>query len=217
VAGRRSYGDPSGLARGLDVIGERWALLVVRELLNGPKRFSELSRGLPGMSQNVLAARLRELETDGVVRNYRLGPPASTRVYELTQRGYQLEELLIAANRWGSGVPFDAIDVDADLSVDALALALKTAFDGKRAGALRASVELCLDGDCFHADVDDGEFRIARGAARTADAILDTDVTTMRALIFGSLSLPDAVRSRAVRLTGDQRLASRFVNCFPGR
>lgn len=199
------------------MVGERWALLVVRELLNGPKRFSELSRGLPGMSQNVLAARLRELETDSVVRNYRLGPPASTRVYELTQRGYQLEELLIAANRWGSGVPFDAVDACADLSVDALALAMKTAFDGKRAGALRAHVELFIDGDRFHADVEHGEFHIARGAARTADAILDTNVNAMRGLIFGSLSLTDALRSRAVRLTGDQRVATRFVNCFPGK
>ena len=199
------------------MVGERWALLVVRELLNGPKRFSELSRGLPGMSQNVLAARLRELETDSVVRNYRLGPPASTRVYELTQRGYQLEELLIAASRWGNGVPFDAVDARADLSVDALALAMKTAFDGKRAGALRARVELCLDGDRFHADIEHGEFRIARGAARTADAILDTNVATMRGLVFGSLSLTDALRSRAVRLTGDQRVATRFVNCFPGK
>lgn len=215
MAGRRSYGDPCGLARGLDVVGERWALLVVRELLNGPKRFSELSRGLPGMSQNVLAARLRELETDGVVCNHRLGPPASTRVYELTERGYQLEELLIAASRWGSGVPFDAVDADADLSVDAFALALKSSFDPQRAGTLRASVELCLGGDRLHADITGGEFRIARGAAHTADAILDTDVLTMRALVCGSRSLNDTLRSHAVRLTGDQRLAARFVNCFP--
>ena len=215
MAGRRSYGDPCGTARALDVIGERWALLVVRELLFGPKRFTELSRGLPGMSQNVLAARLRELETDGVVRNHRLGPPASTRVYELTPRGYELEELLVALGRWGSKVPLDAIDADAELSIDALVLALKTTFDPQRAGALRISVELCLDGDRFRAQVADGVFTIARGGMPGADVVLDADVTTVRLVVFGGLPLADAVRSRALRLIGDQRGATRFVNCFP--
>jgi DNA-binding HxlR family transcriptional regulator len=215
VAGRRSYGDPCGTARALDVIGERWALLVVRELLFGPKRFTELSRGLPGMSQNVLAARLRELETDGVVRNHRLGPPASTRVYELTPRGYELEELLVALGRWGSRVPLDAIDADAELSIDALVLALKTTFDPRRAGALRTRVELCLDGDRFHAEVAEGVFTIARGGVRDPNAIVDADVATARSVVFGGLPLTDAVRSRSLRLIGDQRMAARFVNCFP--
>jgi DNA-binding HxlR family transcriptional regulator len=215
VAGRRSYGDPCGTARALDVIGERWALLVVRELLFGPKRFTELSRGLPGMSQNVLAARLRELETDGVVRNHRLGPPASTRVYELTPRGYELEEMLVALGRWGSKVPLDAIDAEAELSIDALALALKTTFDPQRAGPLRVSVELCLDGDRFHAEVADGVFTIARGGLARTDVVLDADVTTVRSLVFGGLPLADAVRSGELRLIGDQRVAARFVSCFP--
>jgi DNA-binding HxlR family transcriptional regulator len=164
VAGRRSYDDPCGAARALDVIGERWALLVVRELLFGPKRFTELSRGLPGMSQNVLAARLRELEFDGVVRNDRLGPPASTRVYELTPRGYELEELLVALSRWGRAVPLDAIGRSARHSVDALVLELKTAFHPDRAAALRVRVELCIEGDRFHAEIDEGIFTIGRGA-----------------------------------------------------
>lgn len=215
MAGRRSYGDPCGTARALDVIGERWALLVVRELLFGPKRFTELSRGLPGMSQNVLAARLRELETDGVVRNHRLGPPVSTRVYELTERGHALEELLIALGRWGAKVPLDTIDAQAELSVDGLALALKTTFDAHRAGALRARVELCMDGDRFGAEVADGAFTIARGGLRAADAILDGTAATVRAVVFGGVPLADAVHSRALRVTGDQRLAARFVNCFP--
>jgi DNA-binding HxlR family transcriptional regulator len=215
VAGRRSYGDPCGSARALDVIGERWALLVVRELLFGPKRFTELSRGLPAMSQNVLAARLRELETDGVLRNYRLGPPASTRVYELTPRGYELEDVLIALGRWGCAVPLDTMDADAELSVDGFALALKTKFDAKRAGSLTVRVELCLDGDRFHAEIADGVFTIARGVPRQPDVVLDSDVATLRAVVFDGLPLTDAVRSRAVRLLGDSRLAGRFVACFP--
>ena len=214
MAGRRSYGDPCGTARALDVIGERWALLVVRELLFGPKRFTELSRGLPAMSQNVLAARLRELETDGVVRNYRLGPPASTRVYELTPRGYELEDVLIALGRWGCVVPLDAIDAGAQLSVDGFALALKTKFDPKRAATLTVRVELCLDGDRFRAEIVDGEFTIARGTLRNPDVVLDGDVATLCAVIFKGAPLADVARSPALRLLGDARLATRFVGCF---
>jgi DNA-binding HxlR family transcriptional regulator len=198
----------------LDVIGERWALLVVRELLFGPKRFTELGRGLPGMSQNVLATRLRELEIDGVVRNYRLGPPASTRVYELTARGYELAELLVALSRWGRAVPLDAIDVTARHSPDALVLELKSTFDAHRAGTLRVRVELCVEGDRFHAEIADGLFTVARGEAREVDAVLDADTATIRAVIFEKRSLTDAARSGGLRLTGDQRLAVRFVNCF---
>ncbi len=215
MAGRRSYGDPCGTARALDVVGERWALLVVRELLFGPKRFTELSRGLPAMSQNVLAARLRELETDGIVCNYRLGPPASTRVYELTSRGYELEDVLIALGRWGSVVPLDAMDAGAELSVDGFALALKTQFDRHRAGSLRVRVELCLDGDRFRAEIADGEFTIARGAVREPEVVLDGDVATLRSVVFDGLPLADALRSHPLRLIGEQRLATRFVTCFP--
>lgn len=215
MAGRRSYGDPCGTARALDVIGERWALLVVRELLFGPKRFTELSRGLPAMSQNVLAARLRELETDGVLRNYRLGPPASTRVYELTPRGYELEDVLVALGRWGCAVPLDAVGAGAELSVDGFALALKTRFDAKQAASLTVRVELCLDGDRFRAEIVDGAFTIARGAPRHPDVVLDSDVTTLRAVMFDGVPLTEAVRSHAVRLLGETRLATRFIACFP--
>jgi DNA-binding HxlR family transcriptional regulator len=95
MAGTRQYDDPCGVARALDVVGERWTLLVVRELLFGPKRFSDLVRGLPGMSQNVLSQRLRELASAGLVERRRLGPPVSAQVYELTERG----------TSWGSGCP----------------------------------------------------------------------------------------------------------------
>src|SRR6266702_797200 len=103
VVDRRSYGDSCGVARALDVVGERWALLVVRELLFGPKRYADLSRGLPGMSQNVLSQRLRELEQEGIMRRRKLGPPASIRVYELTERGQDLEPVLCAYTRMLAG------------------------------------------------------------------------------------------------------------------
>jgi DNA-binding HxlR family transcriptional regulator len=209
---KRSYDDPCGVARALDVVGERWGLLVVRELLFGPKRFAELSRGLPGMSQNVLSQRLRELEQDRVVRRRRVGPPASTRVYELTERGYGLEPVLIALSRWGSRIPTPSA---AELSVDALVLALETTFDPRAAGDLRARFELRLGDDRFSAEVGDGRFQVARGGADQADATLETTVATLRALVFGGRSIADAFRSGELHLEGDRRAAVRFVGCFP--
>src|SRR6266508_3352318 len=102
---RRRYADPCGIARALDVIGERWALLIIRELMLGPRRFGQIRDGLPDTSPNVLAQRLRELEDDGVVRRHTLDPPASVVVYELTGRGRALEPLLVELGRWGSATP----------------------------------------------------------------------------------------------------------------
>src|SRR3954453_16256912 len=101
MAAPRTYDDACGIARALDVVGERWALLVVRELVLGPKRFGQLHRGLPGMSPNVLSQRLRELEDAGVVEKHELDPPASVVVYGLTDRGRELEPVLHALGRWG--------------------------------------------------------------------------------------------------------------------
>src|SRR4051794_8066328 len=102
MAGRRTYGDSCGIARALDLVGERWALLVVRELMLGPKRFTDLRAGLRNLSADVLAQRLRQLEAAGVVRRRTLPPPAGSRVYELTDWGRDLEPALLALGRWGS-------------------------------------------------------------------------------------------------------------------
>src|SRR3954454_700014 len=100
MATKRTYGDRCGVARALDVVGERWALLVVRELLLGPKRFTDLRAGLPHVSPDVLAQRLRELEEAGIVGRRTLSPPAGSRVYELTERGQGLEPAVLALGRW---------------------------------------------------------------------------------------------------------------------
>src|SRR3954452_10567314 len=102
MAGKRTYGDRCGIARALDAVGERWALLVVRELLLGPKRFTDLRAGLPTLGPDVLAQRLRDLEAAGIVARRTLPPPAGSRVYELTERGQELEPVLLALGRWGS-------------------------------------------------------------------------------------------------------------------
>src|SRR5687767_2362711 len=131
----RSYGDPCGIARALDLVGERWSLLVVRELLFGPKRFTDLRAGLPGASPNVLSQRLRELEGGGVVRRRKEGPAT----YELTEWGRELRPLLVGLGRWGArsrARPAGA------LGVDALMVALESTFVPARAEGRTATYEL---------------------------------------------------------------------------
>src|SRR5215207_2311211 len=139
MATKRTYGDRCGVARALDVVGERWALLVVRDLLLGPKRFTDLRAGLPHVSPDVLSQRLRELEQAGIVRRGKLPPPAASRVYELTDRGRALEPALLALGRWGARVPMPA--PDAPLGADSTVLALKTLFDPAAATGLDATYE----------------------------------------------------------------------------
>ncbi len=197
----RSYDDPCGVARALDVVGERWALLVVRELLLGPKRFADLARGLPGMSQNVLAQRIRELEDADIVRRRVLGPPVGTRVYELTARGVELEAVLVELSRWGSRQPLMS---DAELSVDALALALRVTFHGD---GLRAQIGLRLGPDMLTARVGGDTFRIERREPESPDAVITSDVAALRGVVFGGDPLPAGV-------LGDRIVAERFVRLF---
>jgi len=101
----RRYGERCAIATALDHVGERWALLIVRELLLGPKRFTDLQDGLPGAGPKVLAQRLRELDTVGVVRRRTLPPPASSQVYELTEWGARLNDVVVALGHWGADAP----------------------------------------------------------------------------------------------------------------
>jgi DNA-binding HxlR family transcriptional regulator len=130
----RTYGDGCAIAHGLDLVGERWALLVVRELLLGPKRNTDLRRGLPGASPNVLSERLRELERAGVVRRRKLPPPAGSRVYELTDWGRELEQIMISLGRWADQA--DAT-IDTDLrTLDRVLWGGRPLADAQRAGTM---------------------------------------------------------------------------------
>jgi DNA-binding HxlR family transcriptional regulator len=208
---RRTYGDPCGVARALDAVGERWALLVVRELLLGPKRFSALHRGLGAASQNVLAQRLRELEAAGIVRRRRLGPPSGSWVYELTEQGSELEPVLIALGQWGRNRPMTA---EAELSVDALVLALKTTFDPVAAGDLEASLDLHVDDDQLELAVTGGRLAITRASAKDPDATLRTDTPTLRELAFRKRRLVDAAAAGDVAIDGDVAALQRLLDAF---
>jgi DNA-binding HxlR family transcriptional regulator len=208
---KRTYDDPCGVARSLDLVGERWALLVVRELLFGPKRFTELRHGLGTISETVLSQRLRELDGASIVRRRRSGPPASAPVYELTERGAELEPVVLSLAQWGSRTP---IVSHAEFSPDALILALRASFEPAQAEGLQARVELRLAGDRFCAEVGDGGFSAVRGSAPQPDVLFETDVTTLRDLIYGGRSLDEALSSGDLALEGDRQLAARFLTCF---
>src|ERR671918_2781070 len=158
MASMRTYCDGCAAAHALDLVGERWALLVVRELLLGPKRFTDLRAGLPGASPNVLAQRLRELERAGVVRRRKLPPPAASRVYELTDWGEELEPVIVRLGRWGARSP--SKPCDAALGVDSLVLSFRTMFDPGAAEGLEASYELRLGEDRFRTVVAEDRFEI---------------------------------------------------------
>src|SRR3982751_296163 len=142
MARTRTHDDGCGIAHASELLGQRWALLVVRELLLGPKRFTHLRTGVPAVSPNVLAQRLRELEGAGILRRRRLPPPASVQVYELTDWGRELEPAVLALGRWASHSP--SFPAGAPMGPDSLVLAMKTAFQPEKAAGLEATYELRL-------------------------------------------------------------------------
>jgi DNA-binding HxlR family transcriptional regulator/putative sterol carrier protein len=209
----RITNDACAAAHALDLIGERWALLVVRKLLLGPKRFTDLRAGLPGASPNVLAQRLRELEQAGVVRRRKLPPPAASRVYELTDWGEELEPVVTQLGRLGARSPLRPRD--AGLSVDSLILSFRTMFDPRAADGVRASYELRLGEDQFRVVVDDGRFEVVRGAADGPDAVIETDPATLAALVYEGRDLAEALRSGEVKIEGDESAVESFLGLFP--
>jgi DNA-binding HxlR family transcriptional regulator len=213
MAGKRTYGDRCGISRALDVVGERWALLVVRELLLGPKRFSDLRAGLPHLSADVLAQRLRELERAGVLRRRKLPPPAAARVYELTEWGQELEPVVLGLGRWGSRVPFP--EQGEAFGADSAMLALKTLFDPDRAGDLTAEYELRFGEQAFRASVKNEAFEVARGPAEGPVAIIETEPATLAALLWHGRKLSAAARAGEVKLQGSRAAAERFLRLFP--
>jgi DNA-binding HxlR family transcriptional regulator len=205
---KRSYKQYCGVARALDLVGERWALLVVRELDLGPKRFTDLREGLPGIGTNVLATRLRELEADGIVRKVELPPPAASTVYELTEYGRRLEPAMLALGRWGAeslGPPEPA----QSLRSEWFAVALRAFFQPRAARGLRATIELDLPGGPFRVKIDNGSFVAERGAAPRWDLRLSTDVETLIGFLSGA-----GVPAAALKPSGDTSLLDRLPQIF---
>jgi len=210
----RGYDDPCGIARALGVIEERWALLVVRELIFGPKRFTDLRRGLTGISDNVLSQRLRELERVGIVRRRRFAP-SSLSAYELTEHGRDLEPVLTAIRHWGARIPVDD-STNPTLGVDALVFALRTTFDVEVAGRLKAVVQLEVGDDRFQIAVGQGRFRVVRGEVDNADVTITADAPALQSLVFADRSLAEAEQVGEATIVGDREVATHLLRCFTG-
>jgi DNA-binding HxlR family transcriptional regulator/putative sterol carrier protein len=212
MTGKRSYGEACRFAHALDVVGERWALMVVRELLLGPKRFTDLHEGLPRASTNILAERLRELEERGVVRRRRLPPPAASTVYELTEWGTELEPVVTSLGAWGARSPFPPDS--REIGAGSIVLALRSLFDPDRARGLEASYALRLGEESFIVGVSGGELELDRDGGET-DGAIETDAATFAAVLTGELPLDEAVASGAVAIEGGRRAIARFLRLFP--
>ena len=214
MGSKRSYGEACRFAYALDLVGERWALLVVRELLLGPKRFTDLREGLPHASPNILSERLRELESNGIVRRRELPPPAATHVYELTEWGAELEPIVTRLGAWGARSPVPP--ESREIGPDSIVLALRSLFDSARADDTEETYELRVAGDPYTVGVAAEVLELKRGkAADPAVAIAAPDAGTLAAVLTGELPLEQAVASGAVEVEGGKRQARRFLALFP--
>lgn len=213
MATKRSYGEACRFAYALDLVGERWALLVVRELLLGPKRFTDLRVGLPHASPNILSERLRELEQAGVVHRRKLPPPAASQVYDLTEWGKELEPIVTQLGAWGARSPVPP--EHREIGASSIVLALRSLFDAQAAADLEASWELRLGEESFHVGIAGGELDLGRGGAGAPSATIETDPGTLAALLTGQLPLDAALESGAAKIDGPKKEARRFLALFP--
>lgn len=220
AGGRRRYDDGCAAAHALDLVGERWALLVIRELLLGPRRFSDLRQNLAGISPNVLTQRLGDLEAAGVVQRRSLQPPASCRVYALTPWGMQLEPVILELLKWGVRSP--EFQRGRPLTADAMALSLKAMFDASLAGTLNCRTTLVMHDHAYHVAVDQGRLAVARGAppCHPADAgswaatTLYATPQVVLQLAYGKRPLAEALAAGDCTLEGHAPTLRRFFACF---
>jgi DNA-binding HxlR family transcriptional regulator len=210
----KRYDQYCPVCHALGLVGERWALLVVRELLRGPKRYTDLAEGLPGIGTNILAARLRELEEGGIVRKRKLPPPAASTVYELTEYGAELEEPLYALARWGArtlGPPGKGDDLYPDWGLNAFAALL----DPEAARGITETYVLRIGNDVFTVKLLDGLLHVDAGAAEGPDLDAALATETFYALASGDLSPRTALAEGRVELAaGKPATLDRFFTVF---
>lgn len=213
IMAKRTYNMYCALSKALDVLGERWTLLLVHELLSGPKRFKDLLDNLPGIGTNLLSKRLKELEKHGVVRRATLPPPAASEVYELSPRGRELEDVVLGLSRWGTsrlGLPKKG-----ELFRPVWAIyAMKDRFRPERAEGVAQTYEFRVDGDVFHVRVEDQQAFPAAGPGWRPDVVISMSAKTLLAIGTYQLSPQSALEQGRVRLEGDPDAYRRYFELF---
>ncbi|MBA3678131.1 MAG: transcriptional regulator [Sphingosinicella sp.] len=209
---RRFYDDACGTAHGLELIGERWALLILRELMLGPKRFSDIRADLPGISANVLTQRLEGLEANGLLIRRKLPPPSSAQVYELTQWGYEAEPVIKTLGRWAVRSPDH--DPTMQISPVSLMLSFRTMIDAERAKGVEARIGFRVGGECFLGQVFDGDIVIKRDPLDNAEATFIGEPAMLATAVYDRVPLRDLVKDGSLIVTGDWQVAERFLNLF---
>ncbi|MBV9544382.1 MAG: helix-turn-helix transcriptional regulator [Chloroflexi bacterium] len=208
----RGYGQFCGLARALEMVGERWALLIVRDLLVGPRRFTDLRQGLPRIPTNVLSERLKQLEQTGVVQRRVLPRPAASVVYELTPYGSQLEDVVMRLGVWGA----QSLDQPRDgeiVTTDSMIMALRSTFVPAAARGQHVAYELHLGPIVVHARVEDGIIHAGAGELADADLVIDSG-PAIKDLLAGDIGPHEAIAQGLVQLRGDPSLLYTFAQMF---
>ena len=204
---KRRYDDACGTAHALELIGDRWTLLVLRELMLGGRRFSDLRGDLPGISANTLTQRLAELEQRGLVVRKRIPPPASVQVYEATPWGLEAEPIVQSLGRWAARSPQH--DPTLPLSGVSLMLSFGTMFDAERAKKIDGRIGFRLGPNSYLARIRKGRFKVVRGEAGLADVLFTASPTAIAAVVYGGAPLS------MLQVEGDRALAEKFVTLFP--
>jgi DNA-binding HxlR family transcriptional regulator/putative sterol carrier protein len=207
----RSYNQFCGLSYALDIVGERWTLLIVRELIAGPRRFKDLLEGLPGISTNLLAERLRNLEQQGMIRRRTLPPPAGSAVYELTSIGQRLENTLLELGKWGSQFIPPSMDGVSVLHISSYALTLKTFFRPELAQDMDETYQLNIGDEVLQARIKAGEIQVQQGQPWKADLVLYSDIQSFLELFSGQLRPEQAISYGRVLLEGDPGALKRLL------
>lgn len=209
---KRSYDDGCAFAQALDLVGERWALLVVRELMFGPKRFTDLKEDLPGIAASVLTQRLAGLEEAGVVRQVDLPRPARGRAYKLTPWGSAFREPLRVVGAWASGSPH--LRLDRPLSAAAAMLSLGSMFSPDEAGDLRVAVDLRLPGGDFAVRVADGRLSVEAGRNVAPDCVVTGDQNALLPVLYAGKPLDAAMADGSLQVEGDVEALARLARAF---
>ena len=210
---KRRYDDACAAAHAMDLFGERWAMPVMRELLLGPRRFTDIKTSLNGISAKVLTERLEGLEVAGILHRRKLPPPASVQVYELTPWGYEAAPIFQAMGRWAVRSPRH--DKTRPFSPVSLMLSLRTMFSAEAAGPWEGRIQLRMGDESYFWVRKDGEIRIGRGEIEEPDAPLTGTPTAIASIVYGNRPLDHAIDAGDLEIEGDRTLIERLPACFP--